>query len=66
MRYELRLTAFDVMDTVHISLLLVSDEKDPEGHAKQELHEVSSLTGEGISDPREWTRDVLVAALEAL
>lgn len=66
MRYELRLTAFDVMDYVHISLVVVSDEKDPEGHPKQELHEVSSLAGEGIDDPAQWARDVLVGALEAL
>jgi hypothetical protein len=66
MRYELKVTAYDVLDQVHISVILRSSENDPESKPHTELQYVTTYAGEGITDPGAWVRDTLVAALEAL
>lgn len=66
MRYEAGITAYDFMDQVRVSVRVWSDEKDSEGKPKTEVQYLAEYQGEGVSDPREWLRDALVAALEAL
>lgn len=66
MRYELRLTCYDMLDQVHISTWLsVLTGDDPPQH--RSVFAISTtVRGSGESDPSVWTRDALVAALEAL
>lgn len=65
MWYQLRVTAYDVMDLVHISVS-VSGREDGALEIAPVLSFSTDVRGEGIADPREWVRDALVAALEAL
>lgn len=66
MRYEARITAFDLLDQVHVALVVVDTSRPAEEGARTVLTLVDTLQGEGVSDPREWTRDALVSLLEAL
>lgn len=66
MRYELRLTAYDCMDTVHIAGTLSMTTQGPSEVSTPALSWTTSIPGTGQSDPREWTTDSLLAALEAL
>jgi hypothetical protein len=66
MRYELRLTAYDMLDQVHVSVWLSTlTEDDPPQHRAVGAY-AATVAGSGESDPSVWTRDALVAALEAL
>lgn len=66
MRYELRLTAFDMLDQVHVALVIV-EASDTHQVSMQVVHRsVSTVQGTGESDPLQWARDALVAALEDL
>lgn len=66
MRYELRLTAYDVMDEVWVSTSLHETRDMPTRPSRAVLHWQVSVRGTGEQDPTQWTRDALVAALEAL
>lgn len=63
MRYRLHLNAWDVMDRVHVSISLFDDHDDG---SERVLELSSDLVGTGESDPWEWARDALVAALEGI
>lgn len=66
MRYEARITAYDLMDRVQFTVAVYETAGAEEGHYRAVLTSTGSVQGEGISDPAEWARDVLVAALESL
>lgn len=66
MRYELRMSAYDVMDQIWVTLSLHSQQDVAEGAADALAHISTTVAGVGESDPREWMRDALVAALEVL
>ena len=66
MRYEMRLTAYDMLDSVVLSLILLDTADRPPEHWETRLALARTIRGEGVSDPREWARDALVAMLEAL
>lgn len=66
MRYELRLTAYDVMDQVWVSTTLHRTPDTPGAPSEIALVLHSQAAGEGEQDPIEWTRDALVCALESL
>lgn len=66
MRYELRVTAFDVMDKVHVASVILEAEGLPQVSTRAVLTRVTVVQGTGESDPSEWARDALVAALESL
>ena len=59
MRYEARLSAYDCMASVQVSVKVWNDEGDV-------LETTTSFAGVGESDTRQWLEDVLVAALETL
>lgn len=63
MRYRLHLSAWDVMDRVHVSMSLFDDQDDSSARVIELSEE---LQGTGESDPWEWARDALVAALEGI
>lgn len=66
MRYELRLTAFDMMEQIHIVLGVFEDNGLSGVPHTLVARSVLTVQGTGESDPRQWTTDVLVAAIEAL
>lgn len=66
MRYEVRLSAYDVMDQIWVSLTLHSQQDVAEGIGSALVHVSTSVAGTGETDPHAWIRDALVAALEAI
>jgi hypothetical protein len=64
MRLEARITAYDVMDQIHIAAF-VTGSTPPLGERPEPLLRVlATMPGEGQTEPREWLRDTLVALLE--
>lgn len=66
MRYETRVTAYDVMDTVWVSVSTTRTMPDDPDFREQVVLRRTTVQGTGESDPFQWTRDALIAALEAL
>ena len=66
MRYELRLTAYDMLDLVHIAVVVTGPDLPGSITSEVVLSSTTTVRGTGESDPYQWTRDALVAALEAL
>lgn len=66
MRYELRLTAYDVMDTVHVQVAIYSTDEHTMGPSELAGTSTTTVLGTGESDQWQWARDALVAALESL
>ena len=64
MRYEARLTAYDLLDTVAVATLLRSTEPGEESEPSVVLHYLTQVRGTGETDPRVWLRDALLALLE--
>ena len=60
------LNAYDVMDSVHIIVGVRATTEDRTETIETELRYTTTLPSIGEDDPREWLRDVLVAALECL
>ena len=66
MRYELRLTAFDMLDQVHVSAVLYEtpdDPSEPTGPAWA-MTATTRSTGSGIATA--WIREALETTLAAL
>lgn len=66
MRYEARITAFDVLDQVHVAVAIYEADQVPQVSSRLVATRVSAARGTGESDPLQWTRDALVQALENL
>lgn len=66
MRYEARVTAFDVLDKVHVAVALYEASDIPQASTRLVGTRVSAAPGTGESDPWQWARDALVQALENL
>jgi hypothetical protein len=66
MRYEARVTAFDVMDDVWVSVTVTGTGDWPADRRGPLVNCRTTVQGTGESDPRAWARDALIAALEAL
>lgn len=64
MRYELRLTAYDVMDQVWVSMSLHQSPDTPGQPSAPLLHWIGQAQGTGESDPRQWAIDALLTAVE--
>jgi hypothetical protein len=66
MRYEATLSAYDMIDQVHVTMTLRG--RSGSLGAPQEVVLATSTTvqGTGESDPTVWARDALVAILETL
>lgn len=66
MRYELRVTAYDVMDNVSVTGYLVATSDTPGTPPQVVWNRSTTVTGTGESDPSRWSTDALVALLETL
>lgn len=66
MRYELRMTAFDMMDQIHVALVVMQTSDAPDLTTRAVVKSTTTVRSTGESDPSEWARDALVAALEDL
>ncbi len=67
MRYEATVTAFDVLDQVWVVVSLRgSDGVSTDRSALLGLQRQTTVQGTGETDPREWLRDALIAAIETL
>lgn len=66
MRFEARLTAYDMLDQVAVALVILEAADTPQISTRVVLRSTTVVRSTGESDPREWARDALVAALEAL
>lgn len=66
MRYEARVTAYDVMDKVCVALVVLEAADVPQVSTQVVLRSVTTVQGEGEPDPSAWARDALVAILETL
>ncbi len=66
MRYELRLTAFDMLDQVHVSAACYATPDDPSSPTVLAMAMTTTVQGEGLSEATDWSREALIAMLEAL
>lgn len=66
MRYEARLTAYDMLDQVHIVLAIYGPDLPGSVTTEMVAQRETTVRGEGESDPLQWARDALVAMLEVL
>ena len=58
--------AYDVMDSVFVTVRVQTYEPDGEGFEKTESRWVTTVPSTGEADDREWLRDALVGLIEAL
>lgn len=58
MRYELRITAYDVMDLVHISCHLQETHGPSDTASSTALHMITTTRGKGLTEPREYVNEV--------
>jgi hypothetical protein len=66
MRYEMRVTAYDMLDRVAVALVVLEAADSPQVSTQVVLRATTVAQGEGESDPSAWARDALVQALESL
>jgi hypothetical protein len=66
MRYELRVSAYDALDTVIWTASVYGPGLPGSVGSERILWRGESFKGTGESDPEVWARDALVAVLEAL
>jgi hypothetical protein len=66
MRYEARITAYDVLDQVCVALVILEADDAPQVSTRVVHRSVSTERGTGESEPLQWARDALVQALENL
>lgn len=64
MRYETRVTAFDMLDQVHVVVATYAKSDVDVGPSRLAWSCTTTVRGTGEPDPIRWTRDALVAALE--
>lgn len=66
MRYEARVTAFDMLDQIHVALVVLEASDTPQLSTRVVARSMTTVRGEGEADPSAWARDALVAILETL
>lgn len=66
MRYELRLTAYDMIDKVCVSGQCFMTPDLPDLPSELVWARTETVPGEGISEATEWIREALIVMLEAL
>ena len=59
MRYELRLTAFDMLEQIHIAAGLYETPDDPEMPTVRVWARTATSRGSGCTEATEWIREVL-------
>lgn len=66
MRYEARITAYDMLDQVCVAAVLLSADDDPSREPEVALRTVVIARGTGEPEPQRWLRDALVQLAETL
>lgn len=66
MRYEARITAYDMLDQITVAATLWETSKRDDRTPEPLLRTVITVAGEGETDPRIWLRDALCALAETL
>jgi len=66
MRYELRLTAFDMLDQIHISAALYETPDDPNEPSGRVWARTATSRSKGTGTATEWIREVLDTMQSAL
>jgi hypothetical protein len=66
MRYELRATAYDMLDQVHVVVSLYQSPDAGAIEGRQVRKWTATSRGTGTTDPEAWVRAVLLAASEQL
>lgn len=66
MRYEMRFNAYDALDRVIWTLQVYGPGMEGSIGTERVLWRGEDFAGTGESDPEEWARDALIAALESL
>lgn len=64
MRYDMFVTAYDVMGSTHISLSVRVTDDTPEQDARKVVAVVDDVQLDDDLDPYTWARDALVAIVE--
>lgn len=59
MRYELRITAYDMFDLVNVSVHLERTHGPSDAASETALHMITTARGKGLTEPREWVNEVL-------
>lgn len=63
MRYEMRLTAYDVLDMIHIVLNLQETHGPSDATSSTALHLITTARGKGLTEPREYINEVLTTVM---
>lgn len=66
MRYELRVTAFDMLDQVHVSACLFMTPDDPGAPTERVWARTATTRSTGRSEATEWIREALDTLQHAL
>lgn len=66
MRYELRVTAFDMLDRVHVALVLQEYGDLDTGVIERSWATTATSRSKGLSGATEWTHEALRTALLAV
>ena len=66
MRYEARITAYDMLDRITVAATLWETAERDDSTPEPLLRTVITVPGEGITDPRLWLRDALLSLVETL
>lgn len=59
MRYEARLTAYDMLDQIHVALVVTTTPEEGPGAPSTVLAMTATARSRGISGATDWTREVL-------
>lgn len=60
------ISAFDVLDTMHVTVTIRDWDFDASERPTPEFHTATTVPSDGADTPQEWLRDVLVGLLESL
>ena len=66
MRYELRLTAYDVLEDVLVSAVVYEKPDDDQKPTERVWATSVQFRGRGTAEATEWTREALLGLLRAL
>lgn len=66
MRYEARITAYDMLDQVCVAAVVFFTDEDPLSKPDAAFRTAIAVPGEGETDPAVWLRDALCALAETL
>ena len=66
MRYEARITAFDMLDTIHVAMVVYESGHGETVTPRAVLIRTTTVLGTAEPEPSRWARDALVAIAETL